>query len=74
MPVVSISNSQREPLPQARWVGTVYHGLPARCSLRRTRRASTWSFVGRISPEKRVDRAIEVARRAGLRLRIGRED
>jgi glycosyltransferase involved in cell wall biosynthesis len=70
MPVVSISNSQREPLPHARWVGTVYHGLPASLFTPSYEAGAYLAFVGRISPEKRVDRAIEVARRAGLRLRV----
>jgi len=70
MPVVSISNSQREPLPHARWVGTVYHGLPASLFTPAYEAGEYLAFVGRISPEKRVDRAVEVARRSGLRLRI----
>jgi len=71
MPVVSISNAQREPLPHARWVGTVYHGLPESLFTPAYEAGEYLVFLGRISPEKRVDRAIEVARRAGLRLRIG---
>jgi glycosyltransferase involved in cell wall biosynthesis len=70
MPVVSISNSQREPLPHACWVGTVYHGLPVALFTPAYETGDYLAFVGRISPEKRVDRAVEVARRAGLRLRI----
>jgi glycosyltransferase involved in cell wall biosynthesis len=70
MPVVSISNSQREPLPQANWVGTVYHGLPPSLVTPNFERGDYLAFVGRISPEKRVDRAIEVARRVGLPLRV----
>jgi glycosyltransferase involved in cell wall biosynthesis len=70
-PLVSISNDQRRPLLGANWVGTVYHGLPPEL-LRFTASADQGylAFLGRISPEKRPDRAIEIARRAGLRLRI----
>jgi glycosyltransferase involved in cell wall biosynthesis len=70
MPVVSISDAQRRPVPNANWVGTVYHGLPLdlyRCC---DRPGDYLAFIGRISPEKRVDRAVEIARRAGLRLRV----
>jgi glycosyltransferase involved in cell wall biosynthesis len=70
MPVVSISDNQREPLPHARWHATVYHGLPADLLVPSDRRGDYLLFLGRISPEKRVDRAIEVARRTGMRLRI----
>jgi glycosyltransferase involved in cell wall biosynthesis len=70
MPVVSISNDQREPLPQARWVETVHHGMPPD-ELRLTDEVGDYlAFLGRISPEKRADRAIEVARRVGMPLRI----
>ena len=70
MPVVSISDSQREPLPQACWQSTIHHGLPANLYREGGGRGDYLLFLGRISPEKRVDRAIEVARRAGLRLRV----
>jgi glycosyltransferase involved in cell wall biosynthesis len=70
MPVVSISNDQRAPLPQARWVATVHHGMPPDEYTPRFETGDYLAFLGRISPEKRVDRAIEVARRAGLPLRI----
>lgn len=70
MPVVSISNSQRKPLPMANWVGTVYHGLPADLHTLHEQPGQYLAFLGRISPEKRVDRAIEVAKRTGLPLRI----
>jgi glycosyltransferase involved in cell wall biosynthesis len=70
IPIVSISDSQRKPLPWAGWVGTVYHGLPV--SLYQPVRTPEryLAFLGRISPEKRVDRAIEIATQLGLRLRI----
>jgi len=67
---VSISAAQREPLPFANWLGTVHHGLPR--DLYRFQRESGeyLAFIGRIAPEKRVDRAIEIAKRAGLPLKI----
>ena len=71
IPVVSISNDQRRPLPQANWAGTVLHGLPTNvCRFEPSPRGNYLAFLGRISPEKRVDRAIEIARRAGMKLRI----
>ena len=70
MPVVSISDAQREPLPQAHWIGTVHHGLPHDLFAAGDGGGGYLAFLGRISPEKRVDRAIEIAGRAGLRLRI----
>ena len=70
IPVVSISRAQRKPLPAANWVGNVYHGLPEN-SLRFHRGPGTYlAFIGRISPEKRPDRAIAIARAAGMQLRI----
>jgi glycosyltransferase involved in cell wall biosynthesis len=70
MPVVSISDAQRAPLPQACWQATVPHGLPADLHAFSPGPGSYLAFLGRISPEKRVDRAVEIARRAGLRLRV----
>jgi glycosyltransferase involved in cell wall biosynthesis len=71
MPLVSISNNQRKPLARANWVGTVYHGLPQDLLPYRENPSLDYlAFLGRISPEKRVDRAIEIARRAGMRVRI----
>ena len=70
MPVVSISDSQREPLPQARWQSTVPHGLPIDLYEAGEGRGDYLLFLGRISPEKRLDRAIEVATRSGFPLRI----
>jgi glycosyltransferase involved in cell wall biosynthesis len=71
MPLVSISDAQRRPLPFANWVGTVYHGLAREvCPFNPAPRGGYFAFLGRISPEKRVDRAIEIARRANVRLRI----
>lgn len=70
MPLVSISNDQRSPLPDAGWVATVHHGLPPEEFPPRYERGEYLAFLGRISPEKRADRAIEIARRAGMPLRI----
>jgi glycosyltransferase involved in cell wall biosynthesis len=69
-PVVSISDHQRTPLPQAQWVDTVYHGLPRDLHRLHTAPEDYLVIVGRISPEKRMDRAIEIALRAGMRLVI----
>ncbi|MBM0105711.1 glycosyltransferase family 4 protein [Steroidobacter sp. S1-65] len=70
-PLVSISDHQRLPLPSACWVGTVYHGLPAEvCAFTEQPRGDYVAFLGRISPEKRPDRAIEIARQAGMRIKI----
>jgi glycosyltransferase involved in cell wall biosynthesis len=70
MPLVSISDAQREPLPHARWLVTVYHGLPADLFTLQPEIGRYLAFLGRISPEKRVDRAVEIARRSGLPLRV----
>jgi glycosyltransferase involved in cell wall biosynthesis len=70
MPVVSISRAQRRPLPWLRWAGTVHHGLPRDLYRFRPRAGDTLAFVGRISPEKRVDRAIEIAILTGRTIRI----
>jgi glycosyltransferase involved in cell wall biosynthesis len=70
MPVVSISDAQRRPLPQANWQATVHHGLPPDLFTCREEPGTYLAFLGRISPEKRVDRAVEIARRVGLPLRI----
>jgi glycosyltransferase involved in cell wall biosynthesis len=71
MPLVSISNDQRSPIPNANFAATVYHGLPK--SLHRptspTRR-DYLAFLGRISSEKRPDRAIAIARALGIPLKI----
>jgi glycosyltransferase involved in cell wall biosynthesis len=72
VPLVSISDAQRAPMPPVNWVGTIHHGLP-RSLLPFSPGAAGdpyLAFLGRISPEKRPDRAIEVAARAGLKLRI----
>jgi glycosyltransferase involved in cell wall biosynthesis len=70
VPVVSISDAQRRPLPGANWQATVYHGLPSDLYSCRDRPGDYLAFLGRVSPEKRVDRAVEIARRVGMRLRV----
>jgi glycosyltransferase involved in cell wall biosynthesis len=70
MPVISISNSQRRPVPQAGWVKTIYHGLPADLLMPKPVRPGYLAFLGRISPEKSVDRAIRIAERCGLPIKI----
>ena len=71
MPLVSISDDQRLPLPQGNFIGTVHHGLPVDEFEPSYEAGEYLAFLGRISPEKRADRAIEVARRVGMSLRIG---
>ncbi len=70
VPLVSISDSQRRPLPQANFVGTVLHGLPETLLTPQPVTPSYLAFLGRISPEKRPDRAIRIARAAGIPLKI----
>jgi glycosyltransferase involved in cell wall biosynthesis len=70
MPVISISNGQREPLPWANWQATVYHGLPPDLYRFHAEAGRYLAFVGRISPEKRVDRAIDIAKQVGMPLKI----
>jgi glycosyltransferase involved in cell wall biosynthesis len=70
IPLISISNAQRQPLPWVNWMGTVYHGLPAN-SLALNRSGEGYlAFLGRVSPEKGVDRAIQMAIRSGKKLKI----
>lgn len=70
VPLVSISDAQRGPLEFANWVGTVYHGLPEHQFEFHEKPGDYLAFLGRISPEKGIDQAIEVARRTGIPLRI----
>jgi glycosyltransferase involved in cell wall biosynthesis len=70
MPLVSISNAQRTPMPWANWYGTVYHGLPTSLYAPGWGDGGYLAFIGRICPEKRPDLAIEIAHRAGLPLTI----
>jgi glycosyltransferase involved in cell wall biosynthesis len=69
-PLVSISASQRRPMADANWLATVHHGLPKDLYRPSREPGDYFVFVGRISPEKRVDRAIEIARACGMRLRV----
>jgi glycosyltransferase involved in cell wall biosynthesis len=70
IPVVSISDAQRRPLPQAGWVRTIHHGMPERLLTPQPVKPTYLAFIGRISPEKATDRAIRIAQRCGLPLRI----
>ena len=70
MPLISISNAQRKPLSWANWRATVYHGLPEDLYTFHPKCERYLAFIGRISPEIRVDRAIEIARRVKMPLRI----
>jgi glycosyltransferase involved in cell wall biosynthesis len=70
VPVVSISDAQRKPLPWLNYVGTVYHGLPTDLCTFHGQPGEDLAFLGRISPEKRPDRAIEIAKRTGIPLKI----
>jgi len=70
VPLVSISDDQRRPIPWANWQATVYHGLPRDLHTFRDRPGDYLAFLGRLSPEKRLDRAIAIARLAGKRLKV----
>ena len=68
--MVSISHSQRLPIPGANWIANIHHGLPAALYKTRVQRGDYLAFLGRISPEKRPDRAIKMATQSGLKLKI----
>lgn len=71
MPLISISDHQREPMPPgANWLSTIHHGLPADLYPFHRSAGTYLAFLGRIAPEKRPDRAIEIAKRAGIPLKI----
>jgi glycosyltransferase involved in cell wall biosynthesis len=70
MPLTSISLNQRKPLPWVNWVGNVYHGLPQDLLQPGNGKGNYLAFLGRISPEKRVDRAIEIAKHLNMPLKI----
>jgi glycosyltransferase involved in cell wall biosynthesis len=70
MPLVSISDAQRRPVPWANWRCTIYHGLPTDLYALGNNSGNYLAFVGRICPEKRPDLAIEIACRAGVLLKI----
>jgi glycosyltransferase involved in cell wall biosynthesis len=69
-PVVSISNAQRRPVPQANWLRTIHHGLPENLLTPQQVKPSYLAVLGRIAPEKGVDRAIRIATRCGIPLKI----
>ena len=70
MRLISISDAQRAPMPWASWLATVHHGLPADLHQPTFSKGEYLAFLGRISPEKRVDRAIEIAGKLGMPLRV----
>src|ERR1700726_5293497 len=70
IPVVSISNAQRRPVPQARWVRTIHHGVPEDLLRPQAVTPSYLAFLGRIAPEKGVDQAIAIAGRCGIPIKI----
>lgn len=69
-PVISISYNQRRPLPLANWVGTVHHGLPIDLYKPGNGDGNYLAFLGRVSPEKGLDKAISIAKAAGIKLKI----
>lgn len=70
MPLISISDAQREPLPWVNWLGTVRHGMPASLLKLHEQEGRYLAFLGRVSPEKGIDQAIEIAIRAEMPLKI----
>jgi glycosyltransferase involved in cell wall biosynthesis len=70
LPVISISDSQRRPVPHANWVQTIYHGLPRELLMPVAATPRYFAFLGRIAPEKGIDRAISIAHRCGVPLRM----
>ena len=70
VPVISISNAQRRPVPQANWVRTIHHGLPEKLLMPQPCKQEYLAVLGRIAPEKGVDRAIKIAMRCGIPLKI----
>ncbi len=70
VPVISISDSQRRPIPQAHWVSTVHHGLPQTLLEPCGSTPSYLAFLGRVSPEKGLERAINIARMCQMPLKI----
>jgi glycosyltransferase involved in cell wall biosynthesis len=69
-PLAAISDSQRAVMPEANWKGTVHHGFPQELHTFRSGRSKYLAFLGRISPEKGLERAIEIARRTGTQLKV----
>ena len=71
LPVVSISEAQRAPLPFLNWQATVHHGLPTDLYSFHAGQGKYLAFLGRVAPEKGLDQAIEIAKRVDMPLRIG---
>jgi glycosyltransferase involved in cell wall biosynthesis len=69
-PVISISLDQQKPVPQANFVGNIYHGLPSKLFKEGNGAGDYLAFLGRISPEKGPDKAIEIAKKSGIKLKI----
>jgi len=70
IPVISISNAQRRPVPQANWQRTIHHGVPEKLLMPQLSRPGYLAVLGRIAPEKGVDQAIRIATRCGIPLKI----
>jgi glycosyltransferase involved in cell wall biosynthesis len=70
VPVVSISDSQRKPIPDLNWIGTVYHGITKDQLTPQPVEPSYFAFLGRISPEKGIERAIRIAGACGVKLKV----
>jgi len=70
VPVVSISDSQRRPVPQAGWVRTIHHGLPQQLLMPLPVKPQYFAFLGRIAPEKGIEQAISIARHCDVPLRV----
>ena len=70
MPLVSVSDDQRKPLSQGTYIATIHHGIPPDLHRPSFEQGSYLAFLGRISPEKRPDRAIRIARAVGIPLKI----
>lgn len=69
-PLVSISDAQRAPKPFANWVATVHHGIPADLYDFSARAGDYLLYIGRVSPEKKVESSVDIAMKAGIRLKI----
>jgi glycosyltransferase involved in cell wall biosynthesis len=70
VPLISISDSQREPVPDLNWAATVYHGLPENLLMPVGEPQDYFAFLGRISPEKGIERAIRIASACGVKLKV----
>jgi glycosyltransferase involved in cell wall biosynthesis len=70
VPLVSISDSQRKPMPNVNWTATVLHGIPEKLLTPQPSSHDYFAFLGRISPEKGIERAIQIAGRCGVKLKV----